>query len=69
MFYPNHVLSVSSFGWGGGGLEPRTVYAVIYDGTRLAPIRARFRKDVGKNSKKLGLIRAKKYSDPINALP
>ena len=54
MFYPNHVLSVSS-GWVGGvggGLEPRTVYAVIYDGTRLAPIRASFRKDVGKNSKK-----------------
>ena len=52
MFYPNHVLSVSS-GFGvGGGLEPRTVYAVIYDGTRLAPIRASFRKDVGKNSKK-----------------
>ena len=68
MFYLFHQVG----GWVGGvggGLEPRTAYAVIYDGTRLAPIRARFRNDVGKNSKKLGLIRAKKYSDPINALP
>ena len=68
MFYLFH-LGGWVGGWGGGWFRAKNCHAVIYDGTRLAPIRARFRKDVGKNSKKLGLIRAKKYSDPINALP